>query len=384
MSIFDPANLLTRIPELRTLADDHKIRRAIETGDSFKVYRVLMMANLFRRLPKHRDLIATLTNERRLFAKPILKAPISKKFKSIGFDFIGGSEHDADGSFIAMHALVILSRIPLIPLGSFIVKSRSNKKLSVVAHVPFGPKEWLGTRGLALGVASLLFSGAIFAYHQTHTRDLVLLNGFDLPVLVTLDGENIKLPPQSIRSTTINTGRAIGSAAVDKIGIIDEFRHDIASKGGTIVWNIAGATPLLHPTIITSKTADDIERPNSPSVYCGTSFIELEMQLSASKIILAKTNSESGPVGIAMCIKYAAENAKEKSIAPALEALAFIYEWDLSHTKSAISAAKLVSQAEAIRIAARAMHAKPGETEYERLYQDLREEAGEHDALLLE
>ena len=77
MSISDPANLIHRIPELQALADDHKIRRAIETGDAFKVYRALLMANLFRRLPRHRDLITMLTNERRLFAKPILKAPLS-------------------------------------------------------------------------------------------------------------------------------------------------------------------------------------------------------------------------------------------------------------------------------------------------------------------
>jgi hypothetical protein len=384
MSISDPANLIHRIPELQTLADDHKIRRAIESGDSFKVYRALLMAKLFRRLPKQRDLISMLTNERRLFAKPLLNAPSPTKSKFISFNFIGGNEHDSDGSYIAMRALVIFSKWPLIPLGSFVVKSTGKQQWQAVARAPLGIKGWLGTCGLALGLATLVLSSAVLGYHRTHTQDIILLNGFDLPVVVTLDGENIKLPPQGIISTTVKTGRAHGTAAVDKIGIIDDFDQDIVSNDGTTIWNIAGATPLLHPTVVSGKSGTDAESKNAASVYCGRRFIELEMKLSASKITLAKTASETGPVGIAMCIKYAAENGREKTIAPALEAQALIYDWSLSYTIDAIAAAKLVSQAEAIRVATRAVQAKPGQSEYERIYQDLRDEAGEHDALLRE
>ena len=384
MSISDPNNLLQRIPELQALADDHKIRRAIDTGDSFKVYRALLIARLFRRLPMHRDLITMLTNERRMFAKPILNQPTTVRFKSIGFEFIGGSEHDTDGSCVATHALAILSKFPLIPLGSFVVKNQGPKKWQVIARAPLGIKGWLSTRGLTFGLATLVFAGIFIVYHQTHTQDIILLNGFDLPVVLNLDGENIKIAPQGIISTTIKTGRVRGVASVDKIGVIDQFEHDITNNTGTTVWNIAGATPLLHPTIVSSKTNNDAELKNVPSVYCGKNFIELEMKLNASKITLAKTASETGPVGIDMCIKYATENGQEKIIAPALEALASIYEWNLSYTNKAIAAAKLVSQSEGIRVAIRAMQANPGKTEFERLYQDLREEAGERDALLQE
>jgi hypothetical protein len=384
MSISDPANLMLRIPELLSLADDHKIRRAIETGDSFKVYRALLMAKLFRRLPKQRDLITMLTNERRIFAKPLLEAPRSSRSTFISFEYIAGSEHDTDGSYVAMRALVVFSKWPIFPLGSFVVKNKGERQWQVVARAPLGIKGWLSTRGLALGLATLVLASAVLGYHRTHTQDLILLNGFDLPVLVTLDGENIKLPPQGIIFTTVKTGRARGTASVDKIGVIDDFEHDIVSNDGTTVWNIAGATPLLHPTIVSANTDMDTESKNAPSVYCGKRFIELEMKLSPSKITLAKTASETGPVGIAMCIKYAAENSQEKTIVPALEALALIYDWSLSHTINAITAAKLISQAEAIRIAKRAIMAKPGQSEYERIYQELRDEAGERDALLRE
>ena len=215
MSTSDPANLLQRIPELQTLADDHKIRRAIATGDSFKVYRALLIARLFARLPQHRDLITMLTNERRMFAKPILNEPTTLRFKSIGFEFVSGSEHDTDGSYVATHALAILSKFPLIPLGSFVVKNLGSQKWQVLGRAPLGIKGWLSSRVLTLGLSTIMLTGALIAYHQTHTQDIILLNGFDLPVVLTLDGENIKIAPQGIVSTTIKTGHVRGLASVE-------------------------------------------------------------------------------------------------------------------------------------------------------------------------
>ena len=59
MSLKDPANLVQRIPELEVLAADPKIRRAIETGDPFKVYRALGWAKWLKRLPEERDTLKT-------------------------------------------------------------------------------------------------------------------------------------------------------------------------------------------------------------------------------------------------------------------------------------------------------------------------------------
>ncbi|MDO8179815.1 MAG: hypothetical protein Q7T62_16350 [Undibacterium sp.] len=384
MSISDSDYLLQRVPELQSLANDPKIRRAIETGDPFKVYRALLMARLLRRLPKQQDLLIMLTGERRLFAKPMTATPSSTTSASAWFRLIGASEHDTDDSYVAMRALVIFSSIPLIPLGSYVVKSIGKRQWQIYARVPMDIKGWLYTRGLALGVAILVLSGAFYSYHQRHSQEVILLNGFDLPVLATLDGETIKLPAQGKASMTVRTGAITGFASVDKIGVIDDFQHTIVSTDGTTVWNIAGAAPLLHTTIVSSKVDEDNPDKGAPSVYCGTRFIELDTKLSVNKITLAKTTAENGPVGIAMCVKYANENAQEKTILPALEALALIYDWSLSHTDNAIAAAKNISLAESIRVAKRAMQAKPGQIAYERRYQDIRDEAGEHDALLLE
>lgn len=384
MSIADPANLLHRIPELLSLADDPKIRRAIVTGDTFKVYRALWMARLLRRLPKQADLLINLTSERRLFAKPTNITAATRKSSPFGFQFMGGSEHDTDGSYVATRAFVILSKIAFIPLGNYVVKSTGKQQWEVFARVPLHLKGWLATRGLAFLLASLALSGAAYTYHRSHSQDIILLNGFDLPVLVTLDGESIQLPPQGKASMNVRTGALKGSASVNEVGVIDSFQQTIVSHDGTTIWNIAGAAPLLQTTIVSSKSDDEVGEKNVPSVYCGQHFIELDTKLSISKITLAKTTAENGPVGIAMCVKYANENGQEKTIAPALEAQALIFEWGLSHTINAIAAAKRVSLTEAIRVATRAMQAKPGQIAYERLLQNLREEAGEHDALLLE
>lgn len=404
MSNSDPAEVLRRIPELQSLAADARIRRAIESGDTFKIYRALMMARLFRRLPAQRDLLITLTSQRRLFAKPVNTAtssatntaPCSKNIGSVGFTFIGAGEHskeyDSDGSYVALHALVIFSTIVLIPLGSYVVKGSAKhqskqqpkQQWQVYARVPMDIKGWLSTRALAFGLAALAFSATIFGYHQSHSQEVIVLNGFDLPVLATLDGETIKLAPQGKAAITVRTGAITGSASVDKIGVIDEFRHTIVSSDGTSVWNIAGASPLLHATVVSARADEENPGKNIPSVYCGTRYIEFDSKLHVNKITLAKTAAENGPVGVDMCIRYAVENAQEKTILPALEALALIYDWGLSQTRNAIHAAKGISQAEAIRVATRAMQAKPGQLAYERLYQELRDEAGEHAALLLE
>ena len=383
MPISDPANLLKRIPELLSFADDAKIRRAIGTGDTFKVYRALMMARLLRRLPKQQDLIVILTSQRRLFAKALTKTPQQKKVLFLGWQFVGDSEHDTDGSHIGTHS-VVMSSIPLIPLGAYVLKKHDTQDREVYSQVPLDMKGWLIKRTLALGLSSLMLAGLAYGYHQKHSQEMILLNGYDLPVLVTLDGESIKLEPQGRAAMTVRTGNIRGTASVDKAGVIDHFDHTIVSSNGTTVWNIAGAAPLLHTTVISSDTDAEVTQQNKPNVYCGQQFIELDSKLSLNKITLAKTASETGPVGIAMCIKYAAENAREKTIAPAMEVLALIYDWGLDHTVNAIAAARRVSQAEAVRVATRAMQAKPGEIPYERLYQNLREEAGEHEALLAE
>lgn len=71
-------------------------------------------------------------------------------------------------------------------------------------------------------------------------------------------------------------------------------------------------------------------------------------------------------------------------MAGALEVQAMLHDWDAKYTQAAITAAQQISNAEAIRVATRAVQAQPDNVDYERRYQDVMIEAGQYQTLLAE
>lgn len=396
MSISDPAQLLQRIPELHLLAELPQIRRAIETGDPFKVYRALILARLFRRLPEHRELLNTLISERRLFAKGYKNRPYLAGMNALGFSFLGAAETDTDDSHIALHAFTILSTIPLIPLGCYVVKKTGERQWHIYARAPLGILGWLYTRGLALALVTLILFGAVHSYHQASTQDMTLLNGFELPVLVTLNQTSMTVPPQGRATINLKHGIVSGSASFERFGMIEQFRQTINSNDHTMIWNIAGAAPLLH-TSQNAQAASEGSSTLTKTVYCGSSFLEfadlkeafgkatesINSQNSGQLTMLSSANSPELP-GISICSNYALEHARENTMASALEALALMHEWDEAYTLNAVKAAQQVSTTEALRVLQRARKAHHDTLAFELRYQELRDEAGQHQALQTE
>src|SRR5215469_13256599 len=113
--IRDPAGLLQRISELEPLCEEPRIRRAVETGNPFKVYRALVIARLLRRAPAQRATLDLLLRHRRLFARPIGRTPWLATYNGFGATFLGNAEKDADGSYVTGHYLVAFLAIPLFP-----------------------------------------------------------------------------------------------------------------------------------------------------------------------------------------------------------------------------------------------------------------------------
>ncbi|AZP11424.1 tetratricopeptide repeat protein [Undibacterium parvum] len=402
MSISDPSQLLQRIPELLQLVDVPAIRRAIETGDAFKVYRVLILARLFRRLPEHRELLQMLTSERRLFAKAYKNKPYFGGLKYFGFGFLGAAESDSDDSHIALHALTLGALIPLIPLGCYVVKSSGERQWHIYAKAPLGVGIWLYTRALALSLVTLIIFGAVHNYHQYSTQDVMVINGFDVALDIKLNGNKIKLPAQGRVNINVKHGLVTGSAEIDKIGVIDNFKQTVHSGTHYNIWNIAGAAPLL---LNTSNYSSDQTTPTKPpaqqTVYCGSRYIELpnidyafvELPAISSfnklkegqavrQLMIEKSDELPTPAGVTLCVEYAFRHSQEKSMAAALEVLAKLHDWDAKHAQAAISAAQQVSNAEAIRIATLALQAQPDNVDYERRYQDVMIEAGQYQQLL--
>lgn len=401
MSISDPANLFQRVPELRALSEDPKISRAIESGDPFKVYRSLVLARIFRRLPQHMPILRELTRERRLFAKPLKGTPSLATYNSVGFSFVGESERDSDGSHIALHAFVILFAIPLIPMGSYLVKSTGSRQWQIYARAPLGILGWLYTRGLALALVLLVLTGAAHSYHESNHQDLTILNGFEVPLTVKFDEKLVSVPAQGRQTVTLPVGQLHGVASAGKAGVIDTLDVKLESSDRYSIWNVAGAAPLVQNTVVYYKV-----RPSTPgnsgsqTVYCGKSFTEFSnikyafteppqtMSMgkydSTTSVNQITVVSQPNVSGVNSCIGYTLEHSQEKDMAKALEAVAALKDWEEGAADVAIFAARSVSTKEAIRVARRALDARPDAVRLERGLQDLRDDAGEHDAMLNE
>lgn len=401
MSISDPAQLLQRIPELGAFADDPKIRRAIESGDPFKVFRALMLARLLRRLPAHKKLLKELTGQRRLFAKPLKGTPVLGSINSVGFGFVGKAEQESDDSHIALHAFVVLFVIPLVPLGAYVVKSTGNRSWQIYARAPLGIPGWLYTRGLAAAMVLLVGSGAIHSFHAASHQDLTVLNGFDAPLTLAVDGQTLTLPAQGRVGVTLKAGKLHATASSARNGVIDTVDAELASSDRLSIWNVAGAAPLVRNTIVYTKEASTGPEPaNAHTVYCGKRFIELSnvryrFEPAPQSIKMGKHDtstsveqvdvaSRPNTAGALMCAGYLFDHPVGTEVAMLMAAQAQLKNWDEDLTAGAVFAAQSVSRRDAIAIARRAVRERPDSLRLARILQDVRQEAGEFDAMLAE
>jgi len=220
MTISDPAQLLKRIPELELFAADGAIKRAIESGDSFKVYRALIWAKLQRRHPGQRATLNLLIKNRRLFSKPLKRTPSLSTLNSVGFSFVGESERDSDGSYIALHALVVLFAIPVIPLGSYLVSKTGARQWKIYTRVPIGIVGWLYSRGLALLLLLTILGGAANGWHKSRTQDLMVLNGFSTPLDVVIGEQKQTIPAEGRAIFNVAVGNVTGRATTARAGLI--------------------------------------------------------------------------------------------------------------------------------------------------------------------
>ena len=343
MSISDPALLLQRVPELEALVDDAKIRRAIESGDPFKVYRALVLARLLRRLPQHGQLLKSLTDERRLFVKPLKGTPSLFSLNSFGFGFVGKSEQNADGSYIALHALVAFFILPLIPLGAFVVRDTGSRQYQIYARAPLGIAGWLYTRGVASALVLSVLVGAAHSFSASGSQDVIVLNGFAVPVTVDVGSQQITVPAGGRGTLNLKVGTLTGTARSAKGVVLDTLPMEIRSSGLLSIWNIAGAAPLTRNTVVYSKTPG-AGGQGAQQIYCGTRFIEMAnvryafqappatMSMNKHSDSVSVEQVEVAPTGniegAQACMSYGLNTGHEKDIARLAEALAKLKDWE--------------------------------------------------------
>ncbi|HEY2346164.1 MAG TPA: hypothetical protein VGH80_09810 [Xanthomonadaceae bacterium] len=385
--ISDPSQLLQRIPELESLASDPKIRDAIASGDPFKVYRALFWAKWLRRFPALRAAtVSALLRKRRLFARPIKRSPGLGTLNSIGFSFVGSSDREKDGTYVALHAFVFFFAIPLVPLGAYLVSSEGSRRYRIYARVPLGAMSWLYTRGLSLLLVGAIGVGLFQSFWSSRNQDVTILNGFDEPVAVEIAGHKASVPAQGHIVINVPAGKVAGIAKARGNLVVDQLDTDVHAEAVYAVWNIAGAAPLVRRNVIYVARGSERQHNDegSADVLCGKRYQEagsvdyaftkppdsIEMPShSASEIrssldvIVAPKMTQS-----MTCTAWAAHHDHLGDMAGSLAARAAMSGWKEQDLGLALMAASQKSPADALKLARQASDARPDDVDVQRFY----------------
>lgn len=407
MIIQDPAGLLQRIPELKPLCEDPAVRRAVERGDPFRLYRTLRWARWLGKMRSHREVIDTLLRHRRLFARPLKSNPMLGTLNGFGASLIGSAEKDEqDGTCISTHCVVALFAIPLVPLGAYVVlpgpsSGAFNRSWTLFARVPLGPLPWLWSRALALGVMALVVLGAAQAFWDSRYQDVRLINGLPQPVSVELGGRQATVPAHGMTLLSqVPVGTQQGRALAPDGSEVDTLELDVASGFDVLAWNVAGSAPVYLESVVYGP---DSKSPppggSTPELFCGRKrimlrgvddvFVEPPQSMRLSEHQTRATRTHLGivpqdPQHMPVCLAVLLSENRYEQAVPLAEVLARLSGWEKNFTTRAIGLAMLHSPQEAVRLARLALAAHPEDVELHRTYQSVAERAGLRETLVKE
>lgn len=407
MIIQDPAGLLQRIPELKLLCEDAAVRRAVERGDTFRLYRTLRWARWLGRMRSHRDVIDSLLRHRRLFARPLKSNPMLGTINGFGASLVGGAEKDEhDGTVIATHCIVALFAIPLLPLGAYVVlpgpsSGAFNRSWTLFARVPLGPLPWLWSRALALGVMALVVLGAAQAFQNSRYQDVRVVNGLPQPVSVELGGQKATVPAHGMTLLSqVPVGLQQGHALAPDGSEVDTVELDVTSGFDVLAWNVAGSAPVYLETVVYgSESSRAPPAGYAPRLFCGQKiltfrdvediFHEPPKQVRLSEHQQRATRTHVGLVPqeaqrLPVCLSVFISESRYEEAVPLVEVLARLSGWEKGFTLRAIGLAMLHTPQDAVRLARLALAAHPEEVELHRAYQSVAERAGLREALVKE
>jgi hypothetical protein len=400
--ISDRAGILSRVPELEPLAEDPKVRRAIERGDLHGLYRILFWANLTGRLRAHRETLRLLLARRRLFLLPISSAPALFTLNGFGLTAYGRGDYDPDdGTFILTHYLC-LAFIPIFPVRQYLAQAADtgghSRAWNFIGKVPFGPLTFLWNRLLALVVVASVAFGGFSAWQSSRFHDVHVVNGTGVQVHVTIGGKRADLGPEERQVLTVNVGRQPVEVKGPRWSVIETAEVDVKTGSSVVVFNVLGAAPVMHSEVRYgpqgSKPPDLARR--RPQVACGQStiayprvdyaFVDPPQTISLPKHSAGVSRSHLGvpPGGLHTCISYlagedqlSAAGALARRVAEATE-----YAVPLTNNIAAHLIERQAGLAEALGFVELARAAHPEELEMQRLFQHMGVAAGKRDQLI--
>ena len=277
----DPAGLLHRIPELELFCDNDGVRRAIERGDPFAVYRALAWGRLFSRFaPQHAETLSRLLGNRRLFVKPLNGAPALFRLNGCGAGVYGETELGEDGWYIKTYCFCLIF-VPLFPISQYLVRDAGNG-WQFAGKVPLGPIAWAWNRLVVFGVLALVLGGAASAIDASLHARVYVVSGLEQTVRVRIGAEEVTVSPALASggvpvSVVVPTGTHAVETRAEDGRVIETGTLEARAGVDAIVWNVLGAAPVYEEDVVYSAYAglgDDVGP--EPRVHCGEQLIEVD------------------------------------------------------------------------------------------------------------
>jgi hypothetical protein len=394
----DPAGLLGRITELGPLCEDQRIRQAVESGDPFRVYRALVWARLFKRLPEHRETLDMLVRARRLFARPVKGALFLGTVNGFGATLLGNTDAEPDGTFIALHCLVALFRLPVFPLGGYLVQNLGGGPLRsswrVYARVPMTLLQWLWSRALAVGVVVAVAVGGYQAFYASRHHDVTVVNALSRPMHVSAGALQRTVPPGSHLTVNLPVGKQAFRALAEDGSEVDAISAEVKSGSDALVWNIAGAAPVYSEAIIYSSkdASSSASEGQPPALFCGQHWVDVpdvdiafttpprEVSMPKGQAHLSKLMVNVPPLSaekqVSLCFNILADQGRLAEAIAFLETSARLNGWKGSDAYNAAYLAMLDNPAQGLALARRLRDADPTNVDANRLYQTAAAQAG--------
>ena len=274
MTPSDPAGLLQRMPELERIAtEDGPVRAALGSGDPFKLYRALRWGSWTGRLKAHQALVKELLGNRRLFARPLKGTPSLFTMNSIGAGFVGEAEREQDGTYIAGHFVVVFFKLPVLPLGAYVVgPGDTTNTYRIFARVPLGAFSWAWSRALALAAALLVVSGAWGAFQDSRFTTVTVANGFKKSLQVDVGGQKATIAPNTTAELTVPVGTQAARALVEG-QVVDEGPIEVASGNDAFIWNVGGVSPLFKYVVNYFAVEPAWPAPPNITFLCGQRLV---------------------------------------------------------------------------------------------------------------
>lgn len=254
--IRDPAGLLARIAELEPLCTDLFVRRAVASGDPFRVYRALWWARATFRLRAHRETLRTLLRTRRAFAKPTKDGDLALgTLNGVGNGLVGRAEKEEDGTHIKTR-VVELAGFPLFPLGAHLVSVREEfgeiVEATFHARVPLGTGWWLWRTLWTVIAAAVMLASARSAVEVVRRPKVWVVNGHRDVVVVDIGPTRSLLEPGEVKAVRVPAGTHRIRARDEWYSgpVLDEGSLTVKGGGEVLVWNVGGAAPVASREVV--------------------------------------------------------------------------------------------------------------------------------------